>query len=361
MNKELDENIKQPNIEDKQNSREEEENIEESGEKDPMKKAIEDQLNKKGKKIYKLLKEELKKELREELKKELKEEITRENTIFSIFKNKSNKDEEITSLKEKYSQDLQSKDKEMASLKEKYSQELSLKDESIRSLEEKYSQELTSKDEAIRSLEEKHKQELTSKDEAIRSLEEKYKQELQSKDESIRSLEEKYSQELSLKDDEVENFKINYKNQNEEIEEYKSLFERYESILEKLSEEDFIEIREKLKISSKKSKEDYLRMACLTYNLDISKMLYDYYSIDLKKEPFRNKDKELIDVINDFFIKENITTWEVFLVPQEKFDKEFMVDIENPGRVFSKVETVYCPGIKLKENKVNFRALVKGK
>ena len=307
MNKELDENIKQPNIEDKQNSREEEENIEESGEKDPMKKAIEDQLNKKGKKIYKLLKEELKKELREELKKELKEEITRENTIFSIFKNKSNKDEEITSLKEKYSQDLQSKDKEMASLKEKYSQELSLKDE------------------------------------------------------SIRSLEEKYSQELSLKDDEVENFKINYKNQNEEIEEYKSLFERYESILEKLSEEDFIEIREKLKISSKKSKEDYLRMACLTYNLDISKMLYDYYSIDLKKEPFRNKDKELIDVINDFFIKENITTWEVFLVPQEKFDKEFMVDIENPGRVFSKVETVYCPGIKLKENKVNFRALVKGK
>ena len=289
MNKELDENIKQPNIEDKQNSRDKEENIEESGEKDPMKKAIEDQLNKKGKKIYKLLKEELKKELKEELKKELKEEITRENTIFSLFKNKSNKDEEITSLKEKYKQELQSKDEEMTSLKEKYSQE------------------------------------------------------------------------LSLKDDEVEDFKINYKNQNEEIEEYKSLFERYESILEKLSEEDFIEIREKLKISSKKSKEDYLRMACLTYNLDISKILYDYYSIDLKKEPFRNKDKELIDVINDFFIKENITTWEVFLVPQEKFDKEFMVDIENPGRVFSKVETVYCPGIKLKENKVNFRALVKGK
>ena len=326
MNEELDKNTIQPNIEDKQNSREEEENIEESGEKDPMKKAIEDQLNKKGKKIYKLLKEELKKELKEELKKELKEEITGEKMSFpSFFRNKSNKDEEITSLKEKYSQ------------------------------------ELSSKDEAIRSLEEKYKQELISKDEAIHSLKEKYKQELQSKDEEMTSLKEKYSQELSLKDDEVEDFKINYKNQNEEIEEYKSLFERYESILEKLSEEDFIEIREKLKISSKKSKEDYLRMACLTYNLDISKILYDYYSIDLKKEPFRNKDKELIDVINDFFIKENITTWEVFLVPQEKFDKEFMVDIENPGRVFSKVETVYCPGIKLKENKVNFRALVKGK
>ena len=147
----------------------------------------------------------------------------------------------------------------------------------------------------------------------------------------------------------------------EEIESYKVLFKKYEIILEKLLETNFNQLREKLNLEFSKSNENYLKLACLFYNLDICRIMYEYYSRDIKKESLNEEDKKLINIINEFYLKENMTKWEVFFLPEEKFDKTMMYDLDKPDKNYTKVEEVFCPGVNLKGEKISLRAIVKGK
>ena len=89
--------------------------------------------------------------------------------------------------------------------------------------------------------------------------------------------------------------------------------------------------------------------------------MYEYYSRDIKKESLNEEDKKLINIINEFYLKENMTKWEVFFLPEEKFDKTMMYDLDKPDKNYTKVEEVFCPGVNLKGEKISLRAIVKGK
>lgn len=163
------------------------------------------------------------------------------------------------------------------------------------------------------------------------------------------------------KSEELEEKIASLKNEFErELREYENLFKDYEEILNTIVKNDeYLSIRELLGISNQKTKLDYLNLANIFYNFEICKKLYDFYSKN--RQVLLEKDVILINKINEYYKEKEGITWNVLVMPSEEFNKNLMYDIDNPDKNYKGIEAIYCPGVSLKENKINLRAVVKGK
>ncbi len=266
-----------------------------------------------------------------------------------LSKNKKLK-ESIENLN-KENQKLILNNKELEDIKEKSIEKINNLTKTINEKEKEYKNKINSLEKQLEELKMSSSTKRIANEEKLRANHEREKIELKEQAENMIMKLEKENIQLKEKNSSLKN----------EKEEYEKLFYTYENILNKISEIRFDALREKLNLSSKKTKKDQLKIACLMYNLDICKIIYEYYSKDTKNIPLEDEDKELFNLINNFYIESNVVTWDVFFLPDEKFEKMNMYDLEKPDRTFNKVEEIYSPGLNLKGNNITLRAVVKGK
>ena len=218
----------------------------------------------------------------EKYKKELNEILSKNEKLKESIENLN-----------KENQKLILNNKELEDTKIKSIEKINNLTETINEKEIEYKKEKNSLEKQLEELKMSSSTEIIVNEEKLREKYEKEKNELKEQAENmIMKLEQ-------------ENIQLNKKNSSlkNEKEEYEKLFYTYENILNKISEIRFDALREKLNLSSEKTKKDQLKIACLMYNLDICKIIYEYYSKDTKNIPLEDEDKELFNLINNFYIK----------------------------------------------------------